>query len=165
MKKGWLVLLAGLGLGWGAPASQDVLVKTMAVSAAAGWVDTGLDVEAGQELTFRASGMITLQTGNPEAACGPDGIDIRSMQQPVRDHNLGALAGKVAYLLGTRTDEESGEEIRDEIVRVFFIGAENTCSMPISGRLFLGVNENVVKDNGGEFTVSVWHRLAGAGSL
>ena len=158
MKKGWLVLLAGLGLGWSVPPSQDILVKTVAVSAAAGWVDTGLDVEADQELAFRASGMITLQTGNPEAACGPAGIDIRSMQQPVLDHNLGALVGKVAYLIGTRKDEESGEEIRDEIVRVFFIGAESTCPMPLSGRLFLGVNENVVKDNGGEFTVSVWHR-------
>lgn len=158
MKKGWLVLLAGLGLGWTAPTSQDVLVKTMAVSAAAGWVDTGLDVVAGQELTFRASGTITLQTGNPEAACDPTGIDVRSMQQPLRDHNLGALVGKVAYLLGTRKDEESGEEIRDEIIRIFFIGAEITCPMPIPGRLFLGVNENVIKDNAGEFTVSVWHR-------
>jgi len=160
MTKGWFFLLAGLSLAWGAPPSQDVLVKTMAVPAAAGWVDTGLDVEAGQELTFRASGTITLQAGNTDAACGPAGIDIRSMQQPVLDHNLGALVGKVAYLLASRRDEESGEEIRDEIVRVFFVGVENSCPMPISGRLYLGVNENVVKDNGGEFTVSVWLRRA-----
>ena len=28
--------------------------------------------------------------------------------------------------------------------------------MPLQGRLFLGVNENVVKDNDGEFTVSIY---------
>jgi hypothetical protein len=162
MKRALVVLLAGLGSGWSAAPPQDVPLKTLAVPAAAGWVDTGLDVEAGQELVFRASGQISLQTGNPEADCGPAGVDIRSMQQPVMDHNLGALVGKVAYLLGTRKDEETGEEIRDEIVRVFFIGAENTCPMPLTGRLSLGVNENVVKDNGGEFSVSVWRRSSGA---
>ncbi len=158
MRRGLVVFLACLGLGWSVPPPQDVLLKTLPVPAAAGWVDTGLDVEAGQELIFRASGQITLQTGNPEADCGPAGVDIRSMQQPVMDHNLGALVGKVSYLIGTRRDEESGEEIRDEIVRVLFIGAENTCLMPLTGRLSLGVNENVVKDNGGEFSVSVWRR-------
>jgi hypothetical protein len=28
--------------------------------------------------------------------------------------------------------------------------------MPLQGRLFLGVNENVVKDNDGEFTVLIY---------
>ncbi len=158
MKRGWFILLAGLALAASVPPPQDVLVKTLAVSAASGWVDTGLEVEAGQEWVFRASGVITLQTGNPDAACGPAGIDVRSMQQPVLGHNLGALVGKVSYLIGTRKDEESGEEIRDEIVRVFFIGAEMACSMPLTGRLSLGVNENVVKDNTGEFTVTIWLR-------
>jgi hypothetical protein len=158
MRRGLVVVLACLGLGWSVPPPEDILLKTLAVPAAAGWLDTGLDVEAGQELVFRASGQITLQTGNPDAACGPAGVDIRSMQQPVMDHNLGALVGKVSYLIGTRKDEESGEEIRDEIVRVFFVGAENTCPMPLAGRLSLGINENVVKDNEGEFTVSMWHR-------
>jgi hypothetical protein len=163
MKRAMVVLLACLGAGWGAaPAQEDVLLKTLAVPAAAGWVDTGLDVEAGQELLFRASGRISLQAGNPEADCGPAGVDIRSMQQPVMDHNLGALVGKVAYVLGTRQDEETGEEIRDEIVRVFFIGAENACQMPLTGRLSLGVNENVLKDNSGEFSVSVWRRSSPA---
>ena len=30
--------------------------------------------------------------------------------------------------------------------------------MPLQGRLFLGVNENVVKDNDGEFTVSIYEK-------
>ena len=140
-----------------AGAGQELL-KSIPVPAAAGWVDTGLDVEAGREIVFLASGEISLQVGNAEAACGPAGLDLRSMQQPIPDRNLGALVGKVAQVVGVRKDEETGEEIPDEIVRLFYIGPDSVCAMPLSGRLYLGVNENVIRDNAGEFSVSVSFR-------
>lgn len=142
------------------PAADGPAVKNVAVPADAGWVDTGIDVGPGEELVFRAAGEVSLQRGNPDAGCGPGGLDLITVEQPVPDENLGALIGRVVQLVSTRTDEDSGMEIRDEIFVLFFIGPERTVTVPVKGRLYLGLNENVLKDNAGEFTVLVSRRPA-----
>jgi hypothetical protein len=158
--------LASIALGRLAPAPQDQIVapppseKVIAVAADAGWVDTGIDVGPGEELHFTASGEIDLQRGNPEAKCGPDGLDIITVDQPVPNANLGALIGRVAQLVASRVDENSKMEIRDEIFVLFLIGPEKSVTVPAKGRLYLGVNENVLKDNGGSYTVVVARRPA-----
>lgn len=119
------------------------------------WTDSGYDVEEDQALSFSASGGISLQVGNPMAYCGPDGYDLKTVQQPIQNKNIGALIGKVVLLISIEVDEETGEETRNEMVEIFHIGSERIISMPISGRLFLGVNENVAEDNSGQFTVDV----------
>ncbi len=131
-------------------------VKELIIPGNAGWVDTGIDVEEDQEFLFRGEGEISLQKGNPDAACGPDGADIQGLQQPLPDRNMGCLAGKVSQVLAVRTDEKTGEEIKDELARYFFIGRELVVVMPIRGRLYVGVNENVVRDNDGEFRVAIF---------
>ena len=134
------------------------LEKAVAVPGAAGWVDTGIDVGPGQEIRFTAAGRVDLQTGNPEASCGPEGVDLVTVEQPVPNANLGALIGKVVQPVARRIDEDSGQEVRDEIFVLFLIGPENVLTVPISGRLYLGINENVTRDNGGEFQVVVARR-------
>jgi len=119
------------------------------------WTDTGIDVVDGQEVYFKASGGISLQKGNPMAYCGPDGYNLKTVQQPIKDKNIGALIGKVVMLISIDVDEETGEEIRNELVKEFYIGSENSVEIPIGGRIFLGVNENVVEDNSGEFRVEM----------
>lgn len=119
------------------------------------WTDTGYDVQQGQEIHFRASGGISLQVGNPMAYCGPDGYDLKTLQQPLQDNNIGAVIGKVVLLISIEIDEETGEETRNEIEELFYIGSEQKVSMPLSGRLYLGINENVVEDNSGKFIVDV----------
>ena len=119
------------------------------------WTDTGYDVEGGQTLSFSASGGISLQVGNPMAYCGPDGYDLKTVQQPIQNKNIGAVIGKVVLLISIEVDEETGEETRNEMVETFHIGGSKIVSMPISGRLFLGVNENVAEDNSGQFTVDI----------
>ncbi len=119
------------------------------------WTDTGLDVREGQEIYFYANGRITLQVGNPDADCGPAGYNLRTVQQPLQDQNLGALIGKVVISVNVVVDKETGEEKKEEVARVFFIGAEGRVEMPASGRLFLGINENVVGDNAGRFGVTL----------
>lgn len=119
------------------------------------WTDAGLDVVEGQEIYFQASGGISLQEGNPIAECGPDGYNRKTLQQPFPDKNIGALIGKVVRLVSVEIDEETGEEIRNEIVENFFIGSERKVRVGINGHLFLGVNENVVGDNAGEFIVKI----------
>jgi len=142
------------------PAVDGQAVMKILVPANAGWVDTRIDVGPGEELVFSAVGEVSLQRGNPDAACGPGGLDVVTVDQPVPDENLGALIGRVAQLVSTRTDEDSGTEIRDEIFILFFIGPERTVTVPVKGRLYLGLNENALKDNTGEFSVLVSRRPA-----
>jgi hypothetical protein len=132
--------------------------KRIAVRADSGWVDTGIDVGPGEEILFRASGEINLQRGNPDAVCGPAGLDLITVEQPVPNENIGALIGKVARTVADRVDEDSGMVVRDEIFVLFFIGPEKAVTVPVKGRLYLGVNENVLKDNAGEFAVLVFRR-------
>jgi len=120
------------------------------------WTDTGIDVVEDQGIYFQASGGISLQKGNPLAYCGPDGYNLKTMQQPISDKKIGALIGKVVKLISIEIDEETEEEIRNEIERYFFIGSENRVKMEIDGRLFLGINENIVGDNSGEFNVTIY---------
>jgi hypothetical protein len=119
------------------------------------WTDTGYEVEGEKTLSFSASGGISLQVGNPMAYCGPDGYDMKTIQQPIQNKNIGALIGKVVLLISIEVDEETGEETRNEMVEIFYIGSNRIVSMPISGRLFLGINENVAGDNSGRFTIDI----------
>lgn len=119
------------------------------------WTDTGYDVEEDQTLSFSTSGGISLQVGNPMAYCGPDGYDLKTVQQPLQNENIGSLIGKVVLLISIEVDEETGEETRNEMVEIFHVGSEKIVPMPISGRLFLGVNENVAEDNSGQYTVDI----------
>jgi hypothetical protein len=134
------------------------LETKVVVPAAGGWLDTGIDVGPGEELLFVATGEINLQKGNPEAVCGPGGLDLITVGQPVPNANLGALIGRIAQLVASRIDEDSGLEVRDEVFVLVPIGAEGRAAVPFKGRLYLGVNENVLKDNAGEFEVLVAKR-------
>lgn len=128
----------------------------ISISSRTQWTDTGFDVNEGQVVHFNAKGSISLQKGNPMAYCGPEGYNLQTIQQPLRDRNIGALIGKVVKLISVEIDEETGEEIRNEILKQFYIGADQKVVIPIDGRLFLGINENVVEDNEGEYTVRIY---------
>jgi hypothetical protein len=130
-------------------------VYRLTVASNTQWTDTGYDVQQSQEIHFRASGGISLQVGNPMAYCGPDGYDLKTLQQPLQDNNIGAVIGKVVLLISIEIDEETGEETRNEMEELFYIGLEQKVSMPLNGRLFLGINENVVEDNSGQYTVDI----------
>lgn len=139
-----------------ASALKAGVVYRLSVLSNINWTDTGFDVWEGQEIVFKASGGITLQKGNPMAYCNPEGYPMKTVQQPLKDRNIGALIGKIVKLISIEIDEETGEEIRNEQEELFFIGLEQTVEMPLSGRLFLGINEVVVGDNAGEFKVGLY---------
>jgi len=120
------------------------------------WTDTGLDVVEGQQIIFRAVGQISLQKGNPVTYCGPDGYNYRSLQQPLQGQNIGALIGKAYFLISLEVDEETGEEIRNEREEIFYIGSSIRVTIPMDGRLYLGINENLVADNEGVFHVLIY---------
>jgi len=128
-------------------------VYRLAVPGNVSWTDTGYEVLQGEEIQFRAAGGISLQQGNPMAYCGPGGYELRTLQQPLPDNNIGALIGKVVLLISIEIDEETGEETRNEIIKLFYIGSNQRIVMPIDGRLFLGINEDLVPDNSGRYSV------------
>lgn len=126
----------------------------MAVLSQQSWTDSGYRVLEGQEVQFQSSGVISLQAGNPIAfPCGPEGLNMLTLQKPLREENIGSLIGKVVQLVGIEVDERTGEETPIEIESLFFVGARSRVRMPLSGRLYLGVNELVVRDNQGLFSV------------
>lgn len=131
-------------------------VRNVVVMSSEGWVDTGTEVFEGEVLLFQAEGVISLQEGNPIAYCGPEGYDLQTVQQPMRDRNIGALIGKVVKLLSIEVDEKTGEDIRHEQVEYFYIGKERRVTMPLTGHLYLGINETVYGDNSGAFRVTMF---------
>jgi len=145
-----LFFLLGLFL----PVSAEE-TRTVVIPGNAAWTDSGIDVFQGQEIRFESEGSISLQKGNPQADCGPDGYDLRTVQQPLSDRNMGALIGKVVIAVTVIKDPNTGQERLDEAAELFYVGSGGRVAMPAKGRLFLGVNELVVGDNAGEFTVTV----------
>ena len=132
------------------------LMKKMVVSGSSTWTDTGLDVEEGQQIVVKGRGGISLQRGNPTAFCGPEGKSLQTAQQPLPDKNIGALVGQVVRLISVSIDPATKKETRNELIEVFFIGSESRVLIPIRGRLFLGINENIAGDNSGEFKASIF---------
>ena len=102
------------------------LEKVLNIPGNVAWFDTQIDLEDNQEILIEALGEICLQKGNPKAWCNPEGLPIKTLQQPLPNENLGALIGKV------------GEESQD----YFLIGSKNRIKILKGGRLFLGINES-----------------------
>ncbi len=138
------------------PRLENSRVYRMGVPADRHWVSTGFDVERGEVIHFMADGTISLQKGNPKAYCDPNGYNLKTMQQPIEDKNIGSLIGRVILLISIEEDEETGEEIRNEIIKEFYIGGETEVAMPLDGELQLGINELVVEDNEGAFQVRMY---------
>ncbi len=134
------------------------LVKKTLVIGSTAWTDTGIEVKRGQEYYFAATGSVSLQRDNPVAVCGPEGLNLRTMQQPLLDQNLGALVCKIREKVEVDEDKQTGEKTSRDIGEVFFIGKENRLILPKDGRLLLGVNENVSGDNDGGFEVKIYLR-------
>jgi hypothetical protein len=109
----------------------------MAVRANVPWTDTGVNVRAGDVLNITASGRVAFATGD-WAAVSPDGnATVRRDTYPLRGQPVGALIGRI----GSGTP--------------FLIGANARVSMPATGRLVLGVNDDERNDNSGAFKVVI----------
>jgi len=167
-KPGWAaVAAAGLALVSGSGPSRPQerpegfeLVKSTTVVGRAAWTDTGLEVKPGEEYAFEAGGTISLQKNNPVAVCGPDGLALRTIQQPLADRNLGCLIGMVRVKVEVSEDKQSKEKTQRLLGDTFYIGARGTVAIPSAGRLLLGINENVTGDNEGQFEVSIFKKTA-----
>ncbi|MEO7156069.1 MAG: hypothetical protein ABI039_00825, partial [Vicinamibacterales bacterium] len=101
------------------------------------WVDTGIDVRAGDVLTIRADGSVRLsENGNDTAT--PGGASRRAANASMPNHPAGALIARVG----------TGAPI--------FIGdGRGISKLTSGGRLYLGVNDDHWADNSGAFRATV----------
>jgi LssY C-terminus len=112
--------------------------RKIEVSPSKGWVDTNLDVRGGAKLRFTATGQITYPadqsySGRLRTAgtFGPDGLP-RGFADLVHQYAVGS-AGHGA-LIG-RVGSES-------YAQAFLVGASIEYDVPVSGRLYLGINQS-----------------------
>lgn len=133
----------GRGRGWGrggggsaAPANARSVVVPSNVQ----WTNAGFNVNRGQYLQFEATGELRLST-NSEDVARPGGAFTgrRADNATIPSIPVGALIGRVG----------NGQP--------FVIGDTiNAIDMPANGRLFLGINDDHVADNSGNFVVKIW---------
>jgi hypothetical protein len=114
--------------------------RQVTVSAAAPWTDTGIVVRSGQTIYLDARGEVAWGPGRRD---GPEGErnSPRNEGRPMPNRPAAALIGKVG----------EGENI-------FFIGNDTgPIRVRNSGRLYLGINDDVLTDNRGSFRVVVYY--------
>lgn len=103
------------------------------------WTDTGLMVNVGDLISFDAEGNATLSTSDASDVATPAGARSgrRAPDAPLADQPAGAVIARI----GDSTP--------------FFVGTRRQISAPVSGRLFLGINDDHLPDNSGEYRVNV----------
>jgi len=105
------------------------------VDAAKQWVDTKIDLRAGEKLRLTAAGTITYPADkkHPDGrAFGPDGLargfgDLIH-EYAVSDAGHGSLIGRLGD---------------DDVAQPFAVGASADYEAPVAGRLFLGINQSL----------------------
>ena len=133
---------ARIGNTAGAPAagtgrSTVVAPRTVRVNAKQRWSDTGVDVQAGDMITFNSTGTITL--GGPDDSATPAGSTTgrKAPEAPLLNQPAGVLIARVGNF------------------SPIFVGGRRQVRAPVSGRVYLGVNDDYLGDNTGEFVVAV----------
>jgi len=115
--------------------------RQVIVSADVAWNDTGIDVRAGQSVYFEAQGRVRWGRDRQDGPAGERNSP-PNPGRPMGNRNAAALIGKIG--------NDSGD--------LFFIGDD---SGPVrlrgSGRLYLGINDDVLTDNSGNFRVVVYY--------
>jgi len=106
-------------------------------------LDTGIDVRAGDPITITASG--TIIRGRRIGQVGPDGATRSGLginARPVPSAGVGAL---IAYIRMSN----------GQLSAAYLVGSSLSSSVPVDGRLILGINDDDFSDNGGAFSVRI----------
>jgi len=114
--------------------------RMITVSTAERWTDSGIDVTAGDVVSFSVAGTVSLGDDRSFGAEGDLDAATPAPRRPMTDRPAGALIGRI----GNSPDD------------TFFIGAERLpFRVRTSGRLYLGINDDTLDDDDGAFQVAV----------
>lgn len=124
-------------------------VKTVTVIGNQPWTDTGVDLNAGETVSVSANGSVSFSRGGQ--AIGPQGDQpscavFHNPRVPyvARDLRCHSLIGRIGSL-GT----------------FFEVGSSTQFRAPVTGRLYLGVNDNFFPDNSGNWTAVISEQGSG----
>jgi Ca2+-binding EF-hand superfamily protein len=121
---------------YGASGLGASVEDTVVVDARQEWTDTGVYVNAGDVVTFRADGTIQMMTGTDDRATPAGSLTGRTAaNSPRPDRPAGALLVRIG---------NGGIEA---------VGANGTFTARSTGRVYLGVNDDHFADNSGEYRV------------
>ena len=121
-----------------APAPAAAPRTGIAVRAAQGWTSTGLTVRKGEMLTFATTGQVRLSADAKDVAGAAGSMTGRyAADAPLPRSLAGALIGRIG----------NGQP--------FGIGNQTSIQAPADGLLYLGVNDDNLADNQGEFRVEI----------
>lgn len=122
----------------GAITGQAVNAQTFRVNSQQRWLDTGITVRAGDIITFQSSGRIQMSDNSQDVANPAGSLSHRmAPDAPISGVYAGALIGKIGFYAPIA------------------IGDQSRITAPVSGVLYLGVNDDHLPDNRGEFSVTV----------
>ena len=118
--------------------------KTVLVYANQQWTDTGIDVEPNMTFQITAEGEVEIGNRNYARPEGNQNAKVQGSRYPVPEAGVGALIGKIRYRDG-----------RDS--NLVFVGAQGSPASEAGeyGRLFLGINDDYIRDNKGSFKVVI----------
>lgn len=127
---------------FGATAVNDAAVATsgdfIRVGGTQPWTDTGIAVRAGDTITFDAQGTVRISNNrNDIAGVGGTLSGRREANAPLPNQVAGALIARIGNS------------------PALFIGNRRSVRAPFNGRLYLGVNDDYLDDNSGDFQVTV----------
>lgn len=112
--------------------------RQVIVSGDVAWNDSLVDVRAGQTIYFEAQGRVRWGRDRQDGPAGESNSP-SNPNRPMGNRNAAALIGRI------------GNDM-------FFIGNDSgPVRMRSGGRLFLGVNDDVLTDNSGNFRVVVYY--------
>jgi Ca2+-binding EF-hand superfamily protein len=103
------------------------------------WTDTGVTVRAGDAVTISADGSIVMSTTDPNDTATPAGSRTgrRADAAPLPLAPAGALIARIGNSAP------------------ILVGDHDTLRTPVSGRLYLGVNDDHLPDNSGEYRATI----------
>ncbi|MBS1790626.1 MAG: hypothetical protein JST85_23105 [Acidobacteria bacterium] len=118
--------------------------KTVLVYANQQWTDTGIDVEPNMTFQISAEGEIEIGNRNYARPEGNQNAKVSGSVYPMPEAGVGALIGKIRYRDG-----------RDS--NLVLVGTQGTPSTEAGeyGRLFLGINDDYLRDNKGSYKVTI----------
>ena len=130
----------GGGPGFAGGRPPGLRERTITVGSTTAWNDTGIDLRSGATVFFEASGNVRWGRDRRD---GPEGENDspNNPNRPIPNRPAAGLIGRV----GNGAD-------------FFFIGNEQgPVRVRSSGRLFLGINDDFLQDNTGNFRVIVYY--------